>query len=247
MARIRKVGLRTHLIDELMDLYGSTLGFEIVEQDEGFFSFRAGATTFEFMQAEPDTEPFYHFAFNISENKIEAAREWQLERTPLMPIPESLQSRDHSEGIVNFASWNAHAMYFYDPAGNVVEYIARHDLRNARDGAFGIADVDCVSEIAFIVDDVAEDGNLIGAVAGVSDFRPGDDQFRALGDSDGLLLIMKRGRTLNFNPEDPGWRSRVFPTEVTVNAPAEEMLVFSEYPYEISGRLEKLPGGSAAY
>ena len=35
--------------------------------------------------------------------------------------------------------------------------------------------------------------------AGVKQYRGGDDQFTALGDAHGLLLVMKRGRVIRFD------------------------------------------------
>ena len=56
--------------------------------------------------------------------------------------------------IVDYSHWNAHSIFFLDPGGNVVEYIARHDLKNGAPGAFSSRDILGTSEIALIVDDV---------------------------------------------------------------------------------------------
>ena len=61
-----------------------------------------------------DDGPLYHYAFNIPENKIEAARQWQKQRTPLI-------RRGKSE-IVHFSGINVHSVYFTAPAGNIVDY-----------------------------------------------------------------------------------------------------------------------------
>ena len=42
-----------------------------------------------------------------------------------------------ASGSSDFSAWNADALYFLDPAGNVVELIARHSLPNASDAPFG--------------------------------------------------------------------------------------------------------------
>ena len=58
----------------------------------------------------------YHFALNIAERKIETARDWLATRTALI-------AGDAGE-IITFAAWNAHALYFRDPAGNIGAYEA---------------------------------------------------------------------------------------------------------------------------
>ena len=147
-----------------------------------------------------------------------------------MPIPEHLRDDEHPD-LVHFRHWNAHSVFFYDPAGNVVEYIARHDLGNPAAGGFGTGDILYASEIALIVDDVAATASRLRKAAGVGQYRDGDDQFLAVGDERGLLLVMKRGRTLNFNPEDPAKAARVFPTAARIRGVAGAKLDLAGFPY----------------
>lgn len=58
------------------------------ERAPGRLLVTAGDTRIIFIEDRQAANPFYHFAFNIPENKIVAAREWQLQRSPLLPIPE---------------------------------------------------------------------------------------------------------------------------------------------------------------
>ncbi len=110
----------------MRDFYQRLLGLRVVDDQPERLTIAAGETTLTFVNAEPDDgKPFYHFAFNIPENKIEAASNWQRERTPLLPIPPRLQDSRYPNDVVNYAHWNAHSVFFFDPAGNVVEYIAR--------------------------------------------------------------------------------------------------------------------------
>ena len=84
--------------------------------------------------------PFYHFAFNIPENKIEKAYEWQKIKTDIIhPNPDF--NWDSTKKIVHFSGWNANSIFFLDPAGNLLEYIARHDLKNANAAEFSAKDI----------------------------------------------------------------------------------------------------------
>ena len=187
----------------MKDFYHRLLGLSVTEDHPDRLTIAAGATAITFVNAGPaDGQPFYHFAFNIPENKIEPAWRWQKQRTPLLPIPARLRDAQYPADVVNYAHWNAHSIFFFDPAGNVVEYIARHDLNSAASGDFSSDDILYASEIAFVTDDVSALASQLKTMANVPQYRGGDDNFTALGDEHGLLLVMKRGRVISFDSPD---------------------------------------------
>jgi catechol 2,3-dioxygenase-like lactoylglutathione lyase family enzyme len=73
---------------------------------------RIGATTLRFEHATPPAP--YHVAFAIPPGSIRSAFEWAQPRLALL-----------SRQIFDFSNWNADALYFEDPDGNVLELIAR--------------------------------------------------------------------------------------------------------------------------
>ncbi len=216
--------------------YGKTLDLRILEEKADRFTIEAGETRITFVNSQDTVggrAPFYHFAFNIPENKILAALEWQKARTPMLAIPERNRAAGYPPEVVGYRHWNAHSVFFLDPAGNVVEYIARHDLKNADNAPFGWADILYASEIGFIVDDVAAAAAAVKDVAAVTQYKEGDDQFVAMGDEYGLLLMMKRGRIIDFTSNaDNG--ARVYRTGVTVRGPKATKHQFSSHPYELT-------------
>jgi hypothetical protein len=130
--------------------------------------------------------------------------------------------------VVAFPHWNAHSVFFWAPAGNLAELIARHDLDNGAPGPFTRRDLLAVSEIAFVVDDVgAAAGELAGRL-GIEPYRQGSDSFIALGDEQGLLLVMQRGRNLGF---DEGRPAGVFPTVARVDGPVPARCELAGFPY----------------
>jgi len=213
--------------------YGKTLDLRIMDEKDDRFTVEAGETRITFVkaaQAEGVRAPFYHFAFNIPENKIVKALEWQKARTPLLAIPERNRAAGYPPEVVAYDHWNAHSVFFLDPAGNVVEYIARHDLKNGDTGAFSWSDILYASEIALIVDDVAATAATVTEVAAVAPYKGGDDQFAALGDEYGLLLVMKRGRVVDFTA-DASHGVSVFRTAVTIRGARTSTYQFAGYPY----------------
>jgi catechol-2,3-dioxygenase len=215
--------------------YHQSLGLRVADEQPDRLTLAAGETRLTFVKAGPnDGQPFYHFAFNIPQNKVLAARAWQKERTALLPIPEWLRDPKYPDDVVDYRHWNAHSLFFYDPAGNVVEYIARHDLRNGARGDFGSKDILYASEIGLIVDDVAAAAARLKEVVGLDQYRGASDQFTALGDERGLLLVMKRGRILNFNAPDGAKAASVFHTAARVRGARQAKYAFPRFPYEIS-------------
>src|SRR5262249_47194558 len=121
---------------------------------------------------------------------------------------------------------------FFDPAGHVVEYIARHDLKNAAPGAFTSKDILYASEIAFVVDDVTATATALKKAVGLAQYRGGDDPFRARGDERGLLPVVKRGRVVSFDASQRK-AAGVFRTAARVRGADRRKHRVGKFPYEV--------------
>ncbi len=230
--RILSLKLQTSApLQQMKDFYQGMLDFPVLEEAADQITFQAGRTNLTFVRSsQVSAEPAYHFAFNIPENKFLAARNWQAERTALViPQQEHLHDPRFPKDIVHFSHWNAHSVFFHDPAENLVEYIARHDLNNAAEGAFTPADILYASEIAFVVDDVPLAAQGIGKAAELQQYRGGSEQFMAIGDEHGLLLVMKRGRRAFGN----GKPREVFPTQAVIRGERSSEHEIPGYPHRI--------------
>jgi len=238
-ARPRIAGLRLQTaapLAEMQAFYGGRLGLPIRNESAAETTIAGGATEITFVRsAATEGRPFYHFAFNIPENKIRRAREWQLERSPLITTPPALRDAAYPDDVRHFRRWNAHSVFFWDPAGNLVEYIARHDLPNAADGAFTSGDILHVSEIGFIVEE-SRRGELARELReqlGWPAYRPEAGGFYwALGDEHGLALLLPRGLRPNVDHGRPV-EFKVFPTEATLRARESTANALAGYPYRI--------------
>lgn len=219
--------LTTSPISELKNFYEKVLGLPVSSVQDQSLTVQAGKSVITFIKTDAESRPFYHFAFNIPENKIEKAFAWQRNRTPVIH-PNPSGQRD---AIVNFRHWNAHSIFFLDPAGNLLEYIARHDLKNRADGEFSISDILYVSEIGLIVDNVGQTGATIQDSLNLSSYRPSEN-FIPIGDEYGLLLMIQKGRVWSSNPNQTN-QVGVFKTSVSISHPAASGWKSTEYPYEI--------------
>jgi catechol-2,3-dioxygenase len=216
--------------------YGKTLDLAILDERADRLTVEAGETKITFVASSETVEgraPFYHFAFNIPENKIVKALEWQKARTPLLPIPERNRAAGFPPEVVDYSHWNAHSIFFLDPAGNVVEYIARHDLKNGDNSPFSWADILYASEIGLVVDDVPAAVASLQPFAGITPYKGTSEQFTAMGDEYGLLLVMKRGRVIDFTG-DVSHGVRVYRTGVNLRGAKASTQQLAGYPYRLT-------------
>lgn len=205
---IHELRLATDQLDGLRDFYGRVLGLAVLATPGDQLELAAGATRLSFRAAEGGTRPFYHFAFNIPPGCFAEAKDWIGARVPLI----ANRSGEHA---FYADDWDAHNVYFYDPAGNIVELIARHTLAAPDQRPFSAKGLLCISEIGVAADDVAAVVRQVQAELGSAPYRdPGSDTFAAVGDEHGLLIIVRQGRV--WFP-DTGKAAVVAPFEAVVS------------------------------
>ncbi len=167
----------------LHTFYGDVLGFPVLNYNHAELRLKVGRSELIFA---PGTGT-YHFAFNIPENQYVEATAWLNARVPLIAGKDGLTA-------FHFADWQADALYFYDPCGNIVEFIARHTLPNARHTPFSAESLEGISEIGIPVDFVPEYVTQLQAKFGVRPYGSCAETFCAVGDEHGLCIIVQKGR-----------------------------------------------------
>lgn len=186
---------------------------------------QAGETELVFTRADPDFDGAYHFAFNIPENQFRAAKAWISERIRLLD-DENGQDEFTSE------SWNSQSAYFKDAAGNVLEFIARHNLQNRVEVEFDGAQILNVSEIGLPSEDVIRWAKELCARLGVSVFaQEPNETFTPVGDDNGLLILPIKNRMWIPNSGVP---AKLLPVKVKVDVNGKSWEVRG-VPYEIVG------------
>lgn len=201
--KIREIILRTSQLAATTAFYTHTLQLPLLRESANSVSFQAGSSVLIFEQSDTIASPVYHVAFNIPQNRLPEAIQWLQGATTLLPVTGN-------SPISDFPHWNAHAVYFYDNNGNLLELIARHDLKN--DAAKW--QVECISELGIATatptryaDELIRDYQLP-----VFSKQPRLEQFTALGDEEGLLIIVAEER--NWYPT--AIPARHFPASITI-------------------------------
>src|SRR4051795_4179907 len=110
---------------------------QLIAELDRFYAGMTGETTLRFRAG--DGEPFYHFALLLPGDRFDAAHAWAEECSGLVG------------GVFEFESWDARAVYFLDPAGNIVELIAHRGLEeNGRAGEFRAEEIVGFSELGLV-------------------------------------------------------------------------------------------------
>jgi len=216
--QIRRLILQTSALKKLNAFYNDTMELPADINNEDETHLRIGNTDLVFKQASV-ADPFYHIAINIPSNKIEEAKNWLSGRAELIWMD---QYKSH---IANFVNWHAKSVYFFDPAGNIVELIARFDLDNKTDEPFSSAQFLSVSEVGLVLKEVEFDKsvNRLLEQYQLSYFakQPPMPQFRAIGDDEGLFIVVPDNR--NWFPTTIP--SGIFPMEIQFENKGKEYVV----------------------
>lgn len=186
--KLEHIQIQTSNIQQTTAFYQDILGLSIIENDSESISVKAGNSILKFIE-NPEFKSIYHFAFNIPENQLEKAIEWCKNKIDLIIIEDQ-------NVITHFENWNAHAVYFYDNNGNLLEFIARHDLNNAQTEEFSSKSILNISEIGIVNENPLELGNQLIAKHDLSFFSKNNNSevFAAIGDDEGLLILVKPNR-----------------------------------------------------
>jgi catechol 2,3-dioxygenase-like lactoylglutathione lyase family enzyme len=175
---------------DLDAFYGDVLG--LPQDDLVTQCYKVGETRLRFRLEEGGA--FYHFALLVPGDRFDAALAWARERVELL------------DDVFDFDNWDARAVYFHDPAGNIVELIAHHGLEeNGRDGRFAAEELVGVSELG-IVGDKERELELL-------ELRGLELWDGTMDEPDRLAFVGEKGRTVILASPGRGWLPTGRPAE----------------------------------
>lgn len=145
--KITKAKLFVHDIQEMLQFYCDQIGFALLERTEDYFTIAVGESRMTFEKVPSSIKKQYHFALNIPSNLFHQAKIWAKERVDLL----------HSEGQdeIFFEFLKAYSCYFYDPEGNIIEFISRQEVNQKHlSSSFSVEHVLNIGEINLTTDDI---------------------------------------------------------------------------------------------
>lgn len=206
---IKLLTLQTNELEIMKEFYTQHLGFSICGEGLNAFQIEVGTSILEFTHENVVGEPYYHFAFNIPANQFREAKEWLKEKTTLL--------LEDGENEADFSFWPAHACYFEDPAGNIVELIARYNVSPNSESPFSVNNILNISEIGLIVQDVPKVGEKLKKV---HIFERDNDSitndslnFMQENNNGVFILLTSIGRRWLFSEK----KSKVFPMTIALD------------------------------
>jgi catechol 2,3-dioxygenase-like lactoylglutathione lyase family enzyme len=219
--RILSLELWCRELDNLHQFYTQGLGLEMLENAPDCFSVQAGRSRLTFHQASADKAGRYHVAFDIPENQFDPAFAWLQARVPPAANAEG-------RTIFNLTHWNATSVYFFDPAGNILELIARHSQPTASHNNFSASSLVSISEFGIALQDVRIGVQSVTDQMAVEVYDgEGSDTFSAVGDELGLLIMARRGRI--WMP-DAGFPADYYPFTLQVQVQTGRQYTLSAPP-----------------
>jgi catechol 2,3-dioxygenase-like lactoylglutathione lyase family enzyme len=185
------------------------------------------------LRFEPgDDAAFYHFALLVPGDRFDAALAWAQERVEILA---------DSAGERVFRTedeWNSSAVYFHDPAGNILELIAHHGIEENRAGgaAFGAEELVGFSELGIVGDRRLLLERL--RALGLELFRGTVDEPNRLG------FVGELGRTFIVAPPGRGWvpterPAEPHPVRALVSAPHRGKVDVGDGLYELTSEPEE--------
>lgn len=213
--------LRCHRIEEQEVFYRDVLGLDTLREGSALVV-QAGSSRLRFVPAESGSEPMYHFAFMIPENKLDRAIDWMRGRAPL-------QTRQDGNVVFHFRRWNAHSIYFFDPAGNLAEFIAHHELPTTAEGDFSPRDILFACEIGLVAPELDVLLADIDQRLGLTPFFAASDNFAPVGDRHGLFICVKQHRIWLATD----LAALTYPVDVTLRGTGEKLVELADLPFRI--------------
>jgi catechol-2,3-dioxygenase len=186
-------------------------------EDDRSFELITGPTTLRFEAADNIENPYYHFAWNIPENLYTQSVEWLKDKQVTL-----IREPGTENEILDFTDWNAHALYFYDPAGNIVELIARHNIENSSNEPFGAQSFLELSEIGVVSKAYQKTYEYITTELEIPFWKGNKEDFNALGDEHGLFITVPEGRQWFMSEK----KAFCFPLEINFTSGEENKTVY---------------------
>ena len=196
--KISELTLYTKDIAKQSAFYREVLGFEILEESSERCTIKMGYTLLHF-EIGTHVVPV-HYAINIPFQMVSQARDWLEKRAPILGF--------EGDEIIDFHRWEALALYFYDEDYNIVELIGRKRIKASEiTKTFSINNIIGISEMAIVSTDLEAIYNVICEQKEIPIFDGSFDRFCALGNDEGLFILVNNEKKRWFPTNDEALRA----------------------------------------
>jgi catechol 2,3-dioxygenase-like lactoylglutathione lyase family enzyme len=215
--KIKELIIYTDKLNEQLDFYVHILELQLLNRTSQSGSLKIGSSILTFKFHE-NVEP-YHFAFNIPSNTEEDALNWLKKRLQILTFEDN--------EIIDFQSWNARSIYFYDKDLNIVEFISRKNLKIYNNEKFSSRSILNISEVGLATTQIERTYSELNRIQKIDVFDGNFERFCAVGDEAGMFILV--------NPNMKNW----FPTDDEVFV--SDFRITGDYNFEfVNGRINEI-------
>jgi catechol 2,3-dioxygenase-like lactoylglutathione lyase family enzyme len=209
--------------------WAGTLGLPVRHGAGGAVEVSLRESTIRFERAPAGADARYHFAINVPRGSIHDAAAWIADRHELLAFHGD---PDEEEGATIVSTdRGAHALYFLDAGGNVVELIANDHLDNDSDAPFGPNSCLEIAEVGLATADTHGTRAALVDVLSAPILWGGREGWllTAIGDDHGVVIVA---------PTDRGWvpvglPAKPLPTTIVAAGPKPADVTLPEGPYRV--------------
>jgi hypothetical protein len=185
---IKSLTLKSNDIESTVDFYRRLFNAGPQFRSGSAAGFKVGESVLIFEQSDV-LKPVYHFAVDIPCNQLNEAFEFVSNCAKVLPVSDE-------QYFADFKNWNAQSFYFLDNNGNILEYICRYDRQIEYPGPFNGQQLISISEAGLPAEKTPQ---LMAKIMYNYPLTPYEKQpplenFAALGDVNGLLILSNIGR-----------------------------------------------------
>lgn len=195
--RIEKLKIFTSQPEKQLRFYRDVLELDIRISSKDSFEVKIGFSVLK-VQKKKNVRP-YHIAFHIPALQELQALAWLEKKVDIL--------KDGKNEIVDFSSWKAKSVYFYDADKNILEFISRKELFPSKNGIFGVKSLLGISEIGLATDNVQKKFSFLNEHFSLKKFTGDYETFCATGDDEGLFIIVNKNKKTWFPSSDEAFAS----------------------------------------
>ncbi|TQD39338.1 VOC family protein [Haloflavibacter putidus] len=195
--RINHIHIYSPNLTAQLEFYEDVMELPVVHLSETKIKITIGFSEL-LIEENRDATP-YHIAFHIPPKQEEKALSWLKKRVEIQGFK--------GDEIIDFSSWNAKSIYFYDQDKNILEFIGREDYFQKSELEFSSKSILGIAEVGLATNNVAEKHENLTKDFPLRKYSGNLEEFCPIGDDEGLLIVIDVDKKDWFPTNDKAYAS----------------------------------------
>ncbi len=195
--RINQLHIYSQNLKTQREFYEDVLELPVEHLSENLLKIKIGFSEL-LIEEKQDATP-YHIAFHIPPRQEKEALKWLKKRVEIQDFK--------GDEIIDFGSWNAKSMYFYDEDRNILEFIGRENYFQESALQFSSKSVLGIAEIGLATNNVSEKHASLTKNFPLRKYSGNLEEFCPIGDDEALLIVIDLDKKDWFPTKDKAYAS----------------------------------------